>query len=80
MTAPPWGHKPPAVESAYWTDPPPTLSPRVEYWLKRYSDGAWKPNRRFNRECGYCRAGMLGVHVWEYWHIIGPALTGRDTP
>jgi hypothetical protein len=58
MTAPPWGHKPPAVADVetYWTAPPPALSPRVEYWLKRLADGTWKPNRRFRIE-GYYGGG-----------------------
>ena len=80
MTAPPWGHKPPPVTDRYqyWTAPPPALSARVEYWLKRLADGTWKPNKRFNRECGDCRAGWLGIYLWEYQHIIEPAMTGRD--
>lgn len=66
----------------YWTDPPPALSPRVEYWLRRLADGTWKPNGRFNLDCYDCRAEWLGVYLWEYLHIVGPALAGResDTP
>jgi hypothetical protein len=81
VTAPPWGHKPDAVDNCetYWSTPPPTLSPRVGYWLKRLTDGTWRPNRRFNRECGQCRAGLLGVYIWEYQHVIAPALAGRDS-
>lgn len=82
MTAPPWGHKPLPVADRYdyWADPPPTLSPRVEYWLRRLADGTWTPNKYFNRACYDCRAGWLGVYLWEYLHIIWPALQGRDTP
>lgn len=82
MTAPPWGHKPPAVDDVqtYWVDPPPALSPRVAYWLKRLNDGTWKPNRRFHVQGYYGRAQYLGVYLWEYWHVILPALAGRDTP
>ena len=76
MTEPPWGHKPPPVDDqyTYWTEPPSQLSPRVEYWLRRLADGTWTPNKYFNRECNQCRASWLGVYVWEYDHIIGPAL------
>lgn len=82
MTAPPWGHKPPRVADVetYWTQPPPKLSPRVEYWLKRLTDGSWTPNRRFRSEGYHGVAEYLGVYIWEYWNIIVPALTGRDTP
>jgi hypothetical protein len=82
MTSPPWGHKPPAVDDIqlYWTGPPPTLSPRVQYWLKRLSDGTWKPNRRFRIEGYYGRAQYLGVYLWEYWNVVLPALASRDTP
>jgi hypothetical protein len=80
MTAPPWGHKPLPVadETDYWTDPPPRLSPRVEYWLKRLTDGTWTPNKYFNRECYHCRSVWLGVWIWEYFNIIAPAMTGRE--
>lgn len=76
MSAPAWGHKPPAVDDIerYWTTPPPVLSPRVEYWLRRLADGTWKPNKRFLRECYDCRTEWLGVYLWEYVNIIGPAL------
>jgi hypothetical protein len=82
MTAPPWGHKPPRVVDVqtYWIEPPPALSPRVEYWLKRLTDGTWKPNRRFRSEGYYGAAEYLGIHIWEYWNIIVLAVAGRDTP
>lgn len=83
MSGPPWGHKPASVGDTYgyWTEPPVSLSPRVEYWLRRLADGTWTPNKYFNRECSQCRAGWLGVYQWEYDHIIAPALAGRvDTP
>jgi hypothetical protein len=65
----------------YWTEPPESLSQRVEYWLRRLAEGSWTPNKYFNRECGQCRAAWLGVYQWEYDHIVEPALAGRaDTP
>ena len=80
MTAPPWGHKPPAVDDvqAYWSEPPWRLSPRVEYWLKRLTDGTWKPNRRFNGEGYHGSAEYLGVYLWEYFNIIYPVLCGDE--
>jgi hypothetical protein len=76
MSAPPWGHKPPAVddEECFWIEPPPVLSPRVEYWLKRLAEGTWKPNRHFRGECYHCRTVWLGVYIWEYQNIIAPVL------
>lgn len=80
MTAPPWGHKPPAVDDhyAYWVNPPPALSPRVEYWLRRLADGTWVPNRRFRVEGYDARTAWLGVYMWEYFNIIGPALNSGE--
>jgi hypothetical protein len=76
MPEPPWGHKPPAVDDhyRYWVEPPPTLSPRVEYWLRRLSDGTWKPNRRFQMQGYDGRTSWLGVYMWEYFNIILPLL------
>lgn len=72
MTAPPWGHKPPPVDDPedYWTSPPPELSPRCQYWVRRYREGTWHPNRRLRVECGNCQAGILGVYVWEAREVI----------
>jgi hypothetical protein len=81
VTAPPWGHKPAAVVDHYdyWNDPPPALSPRVEYWLRRLSDGTWTPNKYLRCE-GYDSASEhLGIYIWEYWHIVYPAMRA-DTP
>lgn len=80
MTAPPWGHKPPAVDDiqTFWSEPPPDLSPRVEYWLKRLVDGTWKPNRIYNTQGYYGRAQWLGVYLWEYFNIIYPVLCGEE--
>lgn len=79
---PPWGHKPPAVRDAgaYVLTPPPVLSPRVEYWLRRFSDQTWKPNRRLRRADHETPGRHLGVYLWEYWNLIVPAMAGRDTP
>lgn len=81
MSAPPWGHKPPAVDDVtiYWDEPPHELSPRVEYWLRRLTEGTWVPHHEFNA-LGYDdRAEYLGVYLWEYFNIIYPVLCG-DAP
>lgn len=76
MTTPPWGHKPPPVDDieAYWNNPPPALSERCEYWLRRYREGSWKPNKHLARECYDCRAGKLGVYIWESVNVFAPLI------
>ncbi|MFD7705681.1 hypothetical protein [Streptomyces sp. NPDC059786] len=80
MSAPPWGHKPPAVEdvTTFWNEPPPASSPRCGYWLQRYDDGTWKPNRRIRTEGYHVAAEHLGVWIWEYLHVIRPLFDGED--
>ena len=74
MTTPPWGHKPPRVdnEEQFWMDAPPGPSERAVYWVRRWREGSWKPNRWLLRECGDCRAGMLGAWLWEGKYVFGP--------
>lgn len=74
MTAPPWGHKPPAVSDStqYWLQPPPHRSLRCQYWLNRLNSGTWRPNRFVLDECFECAARRIGVWVWEYSHVIYP--------
>jgi hypothetical protein len=76
MTGPPWGHKPPKVDDhyRYWRDPPPELSPRVEYWLRRIAEGSWKPNRWFWTEGYDDQCQILGVYMWEYLSLICPLM------
>lgn len=74
MTAPPWGHKPLAVDDVdrYWTEPPPEPSARCEYWLRRYREGSWRPNRWVLRQGHGGAAVQLGVYIWEYINRIAP--------
>ncbi|MEU8740566.1 hypothetical protein [Streptomyces halstedii] len=74
MSTPPWGHKPQPVNDpqAHWTSPPIEPSARCQYWLRRYSEGTWHPNR-FIRRAGYhAAAERLGVWIWEYFNLIRP--------
>ncbi|WP_157865021.1 hypothetical protein [Streptomyces prasinopilosus] len=74
MSAPPWGHKPPPVDdaTAYWTQSPPAPSPRCTYWLRRHTEGTWRPNRRLRIEGYHTAAEHLGIWIWEYLHLIRP--------
>lgn len=75
MTAPPWGHKPHAVDPwTFWDGPPPSPSPRLAYWLRRLDEDSWHPNKYFCRESYDTRARWLGVYLWEYLHVISPVL------
>lgn len=73
---PPWGHKPPAVNDIQqcWTTPPPELSPRVEYWLRRVADDDWRPNKYLLREDYYGASTWLGVYIWEWINLLRPLL------
>lgn len=60
---------------AYWLEPPPSRSPRCEYWLRQIGRG-WRPNRRIATE-GYDNAAeWYGVYIWEFLNAIVPALAG----
>lgn len=74
MTTPPWGHKPPRVPDIerYWSNPPPEPSDRCAYWVRRYNEGSWIPNKH-QRRCGYYSAAeRLGIYLWEYLNVIRP--------
>lgn len=77
MSAPPWGHKPPAVPdvTVYWTNPPPETSERCKYWLRRYRQGSWTPNRRIKRYGYHSAAQHLGIWIWEYWNVMEPLMS-----
>ena len=76
MSAPAWGHKPPPVDDhyRYWTEPPPEPSDRLRYWLRRLNEGSWHPNRHIMCEGYDTSAHVLGVYIWEYLHVLGPAM------
>lgn len=76
MTTPPWGHKPAPVDDVerYWIDPPPGMSERCAYWLRRYHEGTWRPNKYLADESYYGRAAKLGVYIWESVHLFAPLL------
>lgn len=76
MTTPPWGHKPPAVddETRYSHEPPPELSARCRYWLRRYRAGHWRPNRRVRRQGYHNLAAVLGIYIWEGLHVMRPLM------
>lgn len=82
MTAPPWGHKPAPVadRETYWSDAPPTPSDRAVYWIRRLREGSWRPNRRLLRECYDCRAGMLGIWIWEARFVLHSLDSATDRP
>jgi urease accessory protein UreF len=74
MTAPPWGHKPPAVDDVYryWVSPPPEQSPRVAYWVRRLDEGSWHLTARLAEQGWDFMADWLGVYLWEWTWIILP--------
>lgn len=76
MTTPPWGHKPPAVDDVqrYWGDPPPQPSERCLYWLRRYREGSWKPNKHLAVQGYDGRACCLGVYIWEAVNVFYPLI------
>lgn len=80
MTAPPWGHKPPAVHqpSYFHVIPPPGLSARCLYWLRRADEGNWRPNRHLWKQGYDGRAGWLGVFIWELEKVIAPLLANLE--
>lgn len=75
MTAPPWGHKPPAVDDSYryWSSPPPEPSPRVAYWLRRMDEGSWHLTAQLGGNGRDFMAEWLGVYMWEWLEVIWPA-------
>lgn len=77
MTTPPWGHKPLPVDAPerYWGYPPPVPSERCEYWLRRYEEGSWAPNKHLRRHTYYGATTWLGIYIWEYWHVFRPLET-----
>jgi len=74
VSTPRWGHKPRPVADkyAYWGAPPPAPSERAVYWVRRWREGSWKPNGRLLQECVDCRAGMLGIWLWEARFVLHP--------
>jgi hypothetical protein len=76
MTTPPWGHKPPPVDDIqrYWGDPPPEPSERCVYWLRRYREGSWRPNKHLSVQGYYGTASWLGVYIWEAINIFYPVI------
>lgn len=80
MTAPPWGHKPPAVPDRYthWGTIPPEPSARMTYWVMRWRAGWWQPNRWVWREGYDARAGLLGVWIWESNNVLAPMAKQRE--
>lgn len=64
---------PPVDQYAYWENPPPEASPRLQYWKDKIASG-WRPNKRV-RKMGYDNsAEFFGVYMWEYLHVISPLL------
>lgn len=69
---------PPRVDSieTFWSERPPSPSPRLVYWLERIADG-WRPNRRV-RIRGYdASAHYFGIYIWEELHVMSPVLYHR---
>jgi hypothetical protein len=67
--------KPPRVDDhyRYWTEAPPSLSPRCTYWARQIQRG-WRPNRRIRAECYDCSAQWYGIYIWEYINVIQPLI------
>lgn len=82
MTTPRWGHKPAPVADryAYWSDAPSAPSGRAVYWIRRWREGSWRPNRRLLQECYDCRAGMLGIWIWESRFVLHSLDSAADRP
>jgi hypothetical protein len=76
---PPWGFKPPAVDdhTKYWGQPPPEPSARLQHWMRRLDEGTWHPNKYIRREDYDGAAQRLGVYIWEYLHVLAPAIHGE---
>lgn len=81
MSEPPWGHKPPRVDDVtrHWTQAPPALSPRCDYWITRHREGTWRSNRRLRAMGYHTAAEHLGIWIWEYLHVIRPLLDEEET-
>lgn len=62
---------------AHWVSPPPELSARCEWWLRRISSG-WRPNSRIRTMGYYERAEFYGVYIWESINVIGEALRAAE--
>jgi hypothetical protein len=56
----------------YWNEPPPTLSNRCVYWIVRYLEGGFRPNRRIRAFGYYEAAEWYGIYIWEYRYVISP--------
>ncbi|MBD0743578.1 hypothetical protein [Streptomyces sp. CBMA152] len=82
MTTPRWGHKPAPVADryAYWSDAPPAPSDRAVYWIRRWREGTWRPNRWLLRECYDCRSSMLGIWIWESRFVLHSLDSASDKP
>lgn len=71
----PIGPAPPRVpvSDAFWTNPPPSPSPRCAWWLSRVEAG-WRPNGRIDG-FGYDEAAdYFGVWIWEWLNVLSPAI------
>jgi len=67
--------RPPRVPDryAYWTEPPPERSERCAYWLRQIQAG-WLPSKYVTREGYDGQAQWFGVYLWEYLHVLAPAI------
>lgn len=59
----------------YWLDPPPEPSAGLIRWLDKVRNG-WRPNRRIRFMGYHDSAEFYGVYIWEYLHVLMPALHG----
>lgn len=65
--------RPVADRYAYWGGPPLERSEACAYWLRQIEAG-WRPNRRWSCESYDTSAGLYGVYIWEFLHVLQPAL------
>jgi len=61
----------------YWMEPPPEPTPALAKWMAKIKAG-WRPNIRIRRMGYHSRAEFFGVYIWEYYHVIYPALKGVE--
>ena len=56
-----------------WSEPPPELSERCRWWVRRIKAG-WTGNRRTASMGYHVAAEYYGVYIWEYLNVISPLL------
>lgn len=70
---------PPRVEDVtkFWREEPNPHSKRCDWWLNRIASG-WQRNRRVGMMGYHEAAHYFGVYIWEYLHVLYPALREQE--